>query len=52
MQKEKTNKKTLFVLNLVVGKSELQVQSKKCSACQGLELVEKIASVLLLQSVW
>lgn len=30
-----------FVLNLVVGKSELQIQSKQCSACQGLELVKK-----------
>lgn len=40
-----------FLLNLVVGKSELQIQSKQCSACQGLELKKKIASVLLLEGV-
>lgn len=43
------------LLNLVVGKSELQIQSKQRSACQGLELVKKkkkIVSVLLLKGVW
>lgn len=29
-----------FVLNLVVGMSDLQIQSKQCNACQGLELVK------------
>lgn len=45
-------KKTNTFCTESCGESELQIQSKQCSACRGLELVKKIVSVLLLKGVW
>lgn len=36
-RKDRMQKYTSFVPNLVVGKSELEIQSKQCSACRGCQ---------------